>query len=172
MLKNECSTYHGKIPDMTLTISNRQTYTVAGNDLLLSKPFIDKSGEYLCELLIYNSNDVYVTGAVLLKNYYTVFDIDNYKMALGKVFDFDAPPPSNEPDPAEIDPAADNNGGVDVDDGGKKKDDGAVVDPDTDDSWLDIENGVIFGVLGLVFIIMACWVCKRRNEAERRRSGS
>ena len=174
MLKNECSTYHGKIPDISLTISNRQTYTVAGNDLLLSKPFIDKSGEYLCELLIYNSNDVYVTGAVLLKNYYSVFDMDNYKMALGKVFDFDAPPPSNEPD---TDPAADNNGdangGVDVDDGGKKKEkDGSVVDPDAEDTWLDIENGIIFGVVGLVFIIMACWVCKRRNEAERRRSGS
>ena len=99
--------------------------------------------------------------------------MDNYKMALGKVVDFDAPPPSNEPD---ADPATDNNGdangsGVDVDDGGKKKD-GTVVDPDADDSWLDIENAIIFGVLGLVFIIGACYVCKRRNEAERRRSGS
>ena len=143
MLKNECSSYHGKIPDITLTISNRQTYKVTGNDLLLSKPFIDKSGEYLCELLIYNSNDVFVIGAVLLKNYYSVFDMDNYKMALGKVVDFDAPPPKEEPDPVvdpvddPVDPAtdpaaadADDNGGVDVDDGGKKKDDGTLVDPD------------------------------------------
>ena len=124
--------------------------------------------------MIYNSNDVYSIGAVLLKNYYTVFDIDNYKMALGKVFDFDAPPPSNEPD---VDPAPDNNDDDDanggVDDGGKKKEkDGELVDPDAEDTWLDIENGIIFGVVGLLFIIMACWICKRRNEEERRRSGS
>ena len=160
MLKNECSTYHGKIPDISLTISNRQTYKVAGNDLLVSKPFIDKSGEYLCELLIYNSNDVFTIGAVLLKNYYAVFDVDNYKMALGKVVDFDAPSPSDESD--TVDPADDNGSGVDVDDGGKKtKDDGS--DPDADETWLDLENGLIFGLLFIAFIIMACFICKRRN---------
>ena len=91
---NECSAYKGLIPDVSLTLSNRVTYEVKGDDLLL--PVEGK--KYQCEFLIHDSIDSYALGSVFLKDRYSVYDMDNFKMAIGPVFDFDAPVSSNDID--------------------------------------------------------------------------
>lgn len=72
-------------------------YTVDGKDLLNSKSIIDHTGEYLCEILLYNSGEYYRMGAILLKDYYSVYDVDNFKMGLGRVVDFDYVEPVDGP---------------------------------------------------------------------------
>ena len=39
---------------------------------------IDHTGEYQCQLLLFNSENVYMIGSALLKDYYAVYDIDSY----------------------------------------------------------------------------------------------
>ena len=101
LLKKRCEDYKGKLPSLKLNFSNRAEFTVKGDDLLAAKSVIDHTGEYLCEILLFNSDNVYTVGSALLKDYYAVYDVDNYKMALGRVIDFDAPPP---PPPKPITP--------------------------------------------------------------------
>ena len=69
---------------------------------------VDHTGNYRCEFLIKNSGDFYVLGEPLLRDQYSVYDLDDYKMALGKVIDFDAPPPS----PEDESNGAENGGGA------------------------------------------------------------
>ena len=40
-------------------------------------------------------------GSAFLKDRYSVYDLDNFKMALGPVFDFDAPPANEGIEPDE-----------------------------------------------------------------------
>jgi len=98
LLKQKCESYSGQIPDLKLKISNRADFTVKGDDLLASKSVIDHTGEYLCEVLLFNSNSVYTVGSAMLKDYYAVYDIEKFKVGLGKVVDFDYVPPSPQPD--------------------------------------------------------------------------
>ena len=101
---------------------------------------------------MYNSGEIYRMGDTLLKNYYSVYDIDNYKMALGRVIDFDAPV-------------------VPEDDG-----ENSAVDPNQPGGHQNLEdfekNALIFSGIVIVFLIVACFVCKRRRDEERRNSGS
>lgn len=83
---NACTTYQGMIPDLSLTLSKRVTYTVNGDDLM--RTVDDKP--YKCEFLLNDSLDAYELGAAFLKDHYSVYDLENFKMALGPVFDFDA----------------------------------------------------------------------------------
>ena len=78
-------------------MSNRATYEIAGDDLLMDHEVIYESEKYLCELLLYNSGDNYKMGSVFLQNYYSVYDLDNFKMALGKTVTFG----SSDPDPVD-----------------------------------------------------------------------
>ena len=90
-----------------------------------------------------------------MKDYYTVYDIDSYQFALGKVIDFDAPPKPKDEDV--------------IDDGDSSKAD------DQDQNTLnhdDLENGLIFGGIALIFVIISCIVCKKRRDADRAGSGS
>ena len=91
-----------------------------------------------------------------------MYDIDNYKMALGQVVDFDAPPPKPEDDEDEDSNDIDAD---DVDENGNKKEPNHL-------DFLDLENGLIFSGIAFVFIVLACWVCKRRRDEERRNSGT
>ena len=112
---------------------------------------IDHSGEYQCQLLLFNSGDVYTLGSALLKNYYAVYDSDSYQFALGRVVDFDAPPKQpDEPNDIIDDPDSPDSG----------KEDGSIAHD-------DVRNGLIFGGIALVFIIISCIICKKRRDAER-----
>ena len=90
--KHACSKYRNKIPDLKLTLSNRITYTIPGHKLVESRNIIVGSGKYECELLIFNSGDHYQLGSIFLEDYYSVYDIDNFKLGLGKVVDFEPVP--------------------------------------------------------------------------------
>jgi len=98
LLKEKCESYSGQILDLKLRLSNRADFTVKGEDLLAPKSVIDHTGEYQCQLLLFDSGNVYMIGAALLKDYYTVFDVDKFRIGLGKVIDFDAPPPAEAVD--------------------------------------------------------------------------
>ena len=41
LTKNACINYRGKIPDVTMTLANKQTYTILGDDLLYEKSVIN-----------------------------------------------------------------------------------------------------------------------------------
>jgi len=119
--------------------------------MLAPKSVVDLTGEYLCEILIKNSGDYYIMGDTLLRNYYSVYDLENYKMALGEVIDFEAPF---------------SNGGANGAEGSDPTDpDGKLVHD-------NVRNGLIFAGISLAFIIFAICVCKRRAASDRRGSGS
>ena len=93
-----------------------------------------------------------------MKDYYAVYDIDSYQFALGKVIDFDAPPPK----PNDV-----------IDDGDSG--DSSKTPDDQDQNTIshdDLRNGIIFGGIALAFIIISCIICKRRRDADRANSGS
>ena len=160
LLKKSCKSYIGKIPDLKLNVSNRADFTVKGDDLLANKNVVDKTGEYLCEVLLFNSDNVYMIGSALLKDYYAVYDVDSYKIALGKVVDFDAPPPQPK-DVIDDDEA--NGQSKNVPEGGEEEQ--KIIHD-------DVKNALIFGGIAFIFIIVSCIICKRRRDAERNSSGS
>ena len=89
-----CDSYKGLIPDLNLTISDRFTVEVKGDDLLT--PIADDTH---CEFLLQNSGSFYRMGSIALKDYYTIYDVDNFKIGIGKVFDPNAAVPNDLPDP-------------------------------------------------------------------------
>ena len=154
--RNECASYKGKLPEMSFQLSNRGTYTVPGDDLLSERVIVDHTGEYLCEILLFNSGDYYLLGAPLLKNFYSVYDIDNYKMGLGRVIDFDAP----------ID--APVNGGT----GGDIDSPDAPGQQESEENDYTLRNALIFSGIAAAFLVFACIVCKRRRDEARSLSGT
>lgn len=70
-------------------------------------------------------------------------------MGLGPVFDFDAPPPGS------------------VDESGKQ--DGGAASPYSENV---LRNGLIFSGIAALFLIFACYICKRRRDEAARNSGS
>ena len=115
---------------------------------------IDKSGEYQCQVLLFNSGHVYTLGTAFLKDYYAVYDSDSYQFGLGRIVDFDAPPPPPKPDP---------NDAIDDPKGKADEQDGTNGSLTHD----DVRNGLIFGGIALVFIIISCIICKKRRDADR-----
>ena len=94
--KQKCSNYADKIPDLKLTLSSRITYTIPGHKLVQERNIALDEGQYLCELLIFNSGDHYRLGSIFLEDYFSVYDIDNFKVGLGKVVDFEPVEPQDE----------------------------------------------------------------------------
>ena len=94
-------------------------------------------------------------GSVFLKDYYSIYDLDNYRIGLAPVYDFDAPAESNEVDQGD--------GEIEeIDDIG---DDEADGDSSAASFVHDnLRNGLIFGGFFLGFIVLACYVCKRRRN--------
>ncbi len=46
LTKNACSEWKGKVPDVKMTLSNKEQYTIKGDDLLHEKSIVDETGEY------------------------------------------------------------------------------------------------------------------------------
>ena len=156
------------MPNFRLSVSNTAHYTVDGKDLLNSKSIIDHTGEYLCEILLYNSGEFYRMGAILLKDYYSVYDVDNFRMGLGRVVDFDYVEPVDGPIiPSDDTDATDNN--VDTDpEGGENVPQGRNHRSSNE----NLRDGLIYAGIAIIFIIAVCYAYKRRNDAEARNSGS
>ena len=68
------------------------------------------------------------------------------------MIDFDAPPPNDI-----------------IDEGDSSKADDQDQNTISHD---DLKNGLIFGGIALLFIIVSCIICKRRRDADRANSGS
>ena len=47
----------------------------------------------ICKLLMFNSHDKYIAGSIVLKDYYSIYDVENRRIGLGPIFDFE---PDNE----------------------------------------------------------------------------
>ena len=80
--KNDCSYYSDITPDYKFTIGKLNNYTLAG-ETLFEHPGLNGG----CQLALYNSGEQYVLGEFFLQNYYSVYDVLNGKIGLGKVID-------------------------------------------------------------------------------------
>ena len=84
---NSCSDYKGIVEDFKFTISKKKTYYISGEQLTMDIP-IDG---YRCLFGFYNSGDsMYHLGDVFLRDFYTVYDLDNYRIGFGKAREFEA----------------------------------------------------------------------------------
>jgi hypothetical protein len=80
--KNECSYYSDIIPDYTFTLARFYNYTLSGSNLM-EHP----GDDYTCQFALYNSGQQYILGEYFLKDYYSVYDLRDSKIGLGKVKD-------------------------------------------------------------------------------------
>lgn len=90
-----CDQMKGKVPDLKLSLSNRMTIEIKGDDLLSPLETHIRKGEEvvtneICKLLMFNSHDQYIAGSIVLKDYYSVYDVENRRIGLGPIFDFEA----------------------------------------------------------------------------------
>lgn len=90
------------MPELHFTLSNRVNATLPGDELLSAKT---GSSDFKCDILLSNSGDFYLMGEPFLRYYYSVYDMDNNKIALGRVIDFDAPPVEEEVPEGVVDPS-------------------------------------------------------------------
>lgn len=86
--KYSCDYYDDVTPDYTLTIGHTN-FTIAGRDLFEHPG--DTGG---CQFALYNSGQQYILGEFFLQNFYSVYDVKNCKIGLGKVIDIHAPVPA------------------------------------------------------------------------------
>ena len=142
--REECATYAGKMLDVTFTISNRVNATLPGDELLAD---IVDSDDFKCQIKIANSGDFYLMGEPFLRYYYSVYDFENHRLALGRVVDFDAPPVEPE--------------GAKVPEGGHSS---------REDDQNFVRNASIFAAIVIVFFACACFLQKRRGDVSE--SGS
>ena len=61
---------------------------------------IPNLGKFQCEIQLTNSGDYYRMGALFLEDYYSIYDIDNFKVGLGRTVNFE-PPATKEEEVAE-----------------------------------------------------------------------
>ena len=131
---NSCSDYKGMLPDYHFTISSKRNYTIPGDNLLLDIP-IDG---YKCMIAFYNSTDEkYHLGDVFLRDYYAVYDLENFKLGFGKAKEFESVI-------------------VKPDDDGKK---------DNSRQHLMANLLIVFGVITVIALI-ALWSCKKKGERQ------
>lgn len=101
LIKKKCADYMGKLPQLTMTLSNRITYRIPGDKLLRNHTVeVEDQGKFLCEVQLQNSGDHYRMGTLFLEDYYSIYDIDNFKMGLGRTVNFE-PPATKEEEIAE-----------------------------------------------------------------------
>ncbi len=86
-------------------------------------------------------------GSVFLKDFYSIYDLDNYRMGIAPVYDFDKAA-SNEVDD------------TDAEIGGDAEDSGSTAQFLHD----NMRNGLIFAGIFLSFVVLACYICKRRRD--------
>ena len=132
---NSCADYVGRIPDFEFTISGKKNYTIPGDNFLLDIP-IDG---YKCMIAFFNSKDnKYHLGDVFLRDYYTVYDLDNYQIGFGKAKTFEM---------EEVIPEDDDKSN------GRKR---------------LMENLLIFFGVVTVIGLIALWTCKKRKARQLR----
>ena len=130
---NSCSDYEGMLPDYQFTISSKKTYTIPGDNLLLNIP-IDG---YKCMIAFYNStDDKYHLGDAFLQDYYAVYDLENFRLGLGKAKVFES---------VVVKP-----------DHGKN---------DKSRQHLMANLLIAFGVLAVIALI-ALWTCRKKGERQ------
>lgn len=111
---DECISHTGQISDYTFTLSNKNNYTVSGDELLTPVDIYQDENYYYCKLLLFNNGENYLMGDTLLRHYYSVYDIERYQVGLGKLapeFLLNYVPPVEEQDEETVD--ADVDGQVD-----------------------------------------------------------
>mmetsp|Transcript_32892 Transcript_32892/g.40665 ORF Transcript_32892/g.40665 Transcript_32892/m.40665 type:complete len:285 (+) Transcript_32892:804-1658(+) len=131
--KNACNNYADLLPDLKFTLSSRVTYTVPGHKLVQDRDIVIGAGRYQCEMLLFNSDDHYRLGSIFLEDYYSVYDIDNFKVGLGKVVDFEAVDPHDEAyDSGSATHETTGDGTHDAEDGQKEQDEVPTAGGDED----------------------------------------
>jgi len=136
---NACSDYAGRIPDYEFGISNKKNYTIAGDKLLLDIPM----DGYKCMFAFYNSkDDLYHLGDVFLRDYYVVYDLDNYKLGFGRAKDFNG-----------------------LDEVGPD-DDGPGASSTRHELMANLL--IFFGIVTIIALV-ALWVCKKRGHHQELR---
>ena len=151
---NYCDAYNMTDVNLTLTLGPDVNVTINEKDLLMD---LHNDDEYNCQFTLFNSGKRMILGNVFLKNYYTIYDIQDYKIGLGPVKLAVIPEP--------IDPRSE-----------EVPDD--VVVPDTpedipedspkDDSGytLEYEGAAIFLISISVAILCLCCCIKVRQKEE------
>jgi hypothetical protein len=92
--KYTCEYYDEITPDYTLTIGHTN-FTISGRDLF------EHPGETGgCQFALYNSGQQYILGEFFLQNFYSVYDVKNCKLGLGKIIDIHAPVKVTDPVPS------------------------------------------------------------------------
>ena len=109
MVRKKCEEYAGKIPRLTLELSNRITYRIPGDKLLKEHNVeVPDHGKFQCEIQLTNSGDHYRMGALFLEDYYSIYDLDNFKVGLGRTVNFEPPATKEEEQEEEAKEATDS----------------------------------------------------------------
>lgn len=136
---NRCSDYEGTIPDFEFTVSNRKNFTIVGDKLLMDMPM---DGYRCCFAFYPSTDDMYHLGNVFLQDYYAVYDLDSYKLGLGKAKEFTS-------SIGEVEP-------------GDKGDENSIPGA----RQQVVANLMIFFACMVVVALVALWACKKRGRRE------
>lgn len=78
--------YYSKIiPDFSLKISGKKAYTLPGYTLMDETA---RNSTYGCKFAIYNSKWHFVLGEYFIKNFYTIYDLENDKLGIAPLKDY------------------------------------------------------------------------------------
>lgn len=139
-----CAEYEKTLPKLKFTISNKFEYEVGPEKLL--EDFLDEKDDDTvkkCQINLYNSGEIYRLGDTFLKDYYTVFDIDKYKMGLGRLKHKEIPVPAVSPEDTDS-----SNSGSQIPDG-------------KDSNYASFGELVCYGVFCILFTAMLVYCMKK-----------
>jgi hypothetical protein len=77
-----CKDIRSTIKPYKVTLDSKFHFEVPGNELLKE---VEDSAEHQCQLLMYANENTYMLGDTFLRHYYSIYDIDRYKVGLGKL---------------------------------------------------------------------------------------